>query len=389
MTTTPLILPNGKRPSGSLISHFSQWISRSGGINLAQGKPGFPPPPELVEHLRAVSFQPENHQYAPGNGNTALLSLLAAHLEKNGETKISRDHLLVVQGATEGIFLSLFHLSHVLEGSFSVLAFDPVYESYPRLPDIMGMPFHHFPTQRNGDVDFNHLHTLVRGENVRIILLASPGNPLGKIWTRSEINTLLDIMDTTNGWLIFDAVYSGLYFADPPPDPLSFGYPRMIYVDAFSKRLSITGWRVGFMAAPPPIMKELRSVHDFTGLSASSLAQEALVHYLEENDFGSAYTRACAKTCAGNHAHMSRELENLGFQVAPATGGYFVWARCPESNANGYLLAEALISAGVGVVPGENFSARYRDHIRLNIATDSATVSEAADLIRNYMTGER
>lgn len=389
---TASTLPRDKireKPAGSLISHFSRKITRAGGINLAQGKPGFPPPPLLIEHLRSLALEPENHQYAPGNGSRDLLSLLAGHLGKNTGTGISPDQLLIVQGATEGISLSMLYLSHLMDAPFSVLAFDPVYESYPRLPAIMGLPFHHFPTHGDGTVDFGRLSALVRAENVRVILLASPGNPLGKIWNKAEISALLKILDTTQGWLILDGVYSELYFNQPPPDPFSFDYPQMIYVDAFSKRLSITGWRVGFMVAPLPVTEALRSIHDYTGLCAPSLPQAALARYLAEADFGGRYTRSCARICAENHALMGGELEDMGFTVAPAAGGYFVWARCPGANPDGYLLAEELIHAGVGVVPGENFSPRFKDHIRLNIATDNATIAAAADLIRNHMAGRR
>jgi len=373
-----------ERPRGSLISHFSRRITRIGGINLAQGKPGFAPPGELIRHLNDSAADPALHQYAPGNGHFRLLSLLSGWLQDRG-IPMGEDHLLIVQGATEGLFLALFHLSRSLDGRPGVLAFDPAYESYPQLPRILGLPFHAFRTSVDGGVDFNELKATVHREGIRVILLASPGNPLGRVWSRDELAILLDILESVAGWLVFDAVYSGIHYGRIPAEPLDTGYSRLIQVDSFSKRLSITGWRVGHMLAPMETMAAIRAVHDYTGLSAPSLAQEALARYLEENDCGREYTAECSRICAQNHALMSAELTSAGFGVAPAQGGYFVWARCPDSHSDGYDLAESLLQAGVGVVPGENFSPRYRDHIRLNIATDTETVRQGAARIRTHM----
>lgn len=375
-----------RRPGGSLISYFSRLITRAGGINLAQGKPGFAPPPELVRHLTEASRDPSLHQYAPGNGNFELLSLLTRWHRDRGFA-LEEDNLLVVQGATEGLFLALFHLSRTLEDRSGVLAFEPAYESYPRLPGIMGMPFYPFPTGPGGEVDFQALQEVVNREGIRVVLLASPGNPLGKAWTRTELDSLVAILEEVGGWLVFDSVYAGIYFDHPPANPLATGYPRLILVDSFSKRLSVTGWRVGYMTAPPETMQAIRAVHDFTGLSAPSLAQAALARYLEESGFGAEYTRSCRRTCAANHELMSRELAEAGFRVAPSQGGYFVWARCPDSRPDGFEMAEALLTAGVGVVPGENFSPGYRDHIRLNIATSAETVRAGAGRILGYLKG--
>jgi len=373
-----------RRPEGSLISYFSRLITRSGGINLAQGKPGFPPPAELVRHLAEASRDPALHQYAPGNGNFELLALLTKWYREQGFS-VDENNLLVVQGATEGLFLALFHLSRTLGNRSGVLAFEPAYESYPRLPAIMGMPFHAFPSGPGGEVDFQALREVVHRDGIRVVLLASPGNPLGKAWTRAELDSLLTILDGVGGWLVFDAVYTGIYFGHPPANPLETGYPRLILVDSFSKRLSVTGWRVGYMNAPLDTMQAIRAIHDFTGLSAPSLAQAALARYLEESGFGAEYTRSCRLTCAANHEFMSRELVKTGFRVAPSQGGYFVWARCPDSRIDGFEMAEALLTAGVGVVPGENFSPRYRDHVRLNIATSTETVQAGARRIRDHL----
>ncbi|HDP95124.1 MAG TPA: pyridoxal phosphate-dependent aminotransferase [Candidatus Aminicenantes bacterium] len=374
--------PTGLR--GSLISHFSRRITRSGGINLAQGKPGFTPPPELIHHLNQAALDPALHQYAPGNGHEGLLARLVEWLQARG-IPVQEHNLLIVQGATEGLFLALFHLSRSLDDHGGVLAFDPAYESYPQLPRILGMPFHAFATDPDGNVDFNKLESSVVNNNVRVILLASPGNPQGRVWSREELADLLTILDRVEGWLVFDAVYAGIHYGPPPPDPLEMGYPRLIEVDSFSKRLSITGWRVGYMVAPEPVMTTIRAVHDYTGLSTSSLAQAALARYLSETAFGCEYTRGCREICEINHKLMSAELSSAGFRVAPAQGGYFVWARIPRDITDGFTLAESLLRNGVGVVPGENFSPRHRDHIRVNIAMDTETVKKAASRIRAHL----
>jgi len=123
-------------PEGSLISYFSNKVKLNGGINLAQGLPGFQPPLKLQQKLSEISLRNDIHQYAPGIGNFKLIELIQQYYKKYDPT-LTNDSILITQGATEAI--TLVYLYHKQKyGKLNVLGFDPVYESYNNLPKNFG-----------------------------------------------------------------------------------------------------------------------------------------------------------------------------------------------------------------------------------------------------------
>lgn len=378
-----------KRPSGSLIGYFSRLVAEKGGINLAQGKPGFSPPPELLQILREQSSLNHLHQYAPGNGNFDLLNLLARHHSQHHP--VSPDNFLVVQGATEGIFLSFFHLTSDLTPPCSVLSFAPVYESYPELARIVNLPFEYFDFGPDLSLDFDKLKTVLVEKNVKIVFVASPGNPLGKVWKKNELTELIMLSEKLDFSVIFDAVYIDLFFQDKPVHPLEIPgvfsqFQKLFFVGSFSKMLSITGWRVGYIIAEKSRMKKIRAIHDYTGLSAPALFQSAIAEYLNRHNHGHDYLHSLRKKNKRSAATMKKTLQRLGFTIPDIQGGYFLWARLPEPYRDGLRFAlELYDNQKVGVVPGENFGPGQEDHIRINIAQDSAVVREGAEKIETFL----
>jgi aspartate/methionine/tyrosine aminotransferase len=160
-----------KKPLGSLISYFSSLTAKQGGINMAQGKPGFSPPPELLRLLREKSKIMPLHQYAPGNGHPGLLDLLASRYSEY--SLLGDENLVIVQGATEGIFLTLFYLNTILPPPYSILSFDPVYESYPELARFLSKPFIYQDLEPDLSLNFKKLERSIKNKNVK-----SPGQNL-------------------------------------------------------------------------------------------------------------------------------------------------------------------------------------------------------------------
>ncbi len=378
-----------KKPTGSLISYFSRMASQEGSINLAQGKPGFLPPGELLELLKAFSNHSPYHQYAPGHGNLKLLTLLA---RKYSEFfPLSTDNLVVVQGATEGIFLTAFYLNTLLERPYSVLSFNPVYESYPKLATFLNLPFEYLDFAPDLSVDFERLERIIINRRVKIVFIASPGNPLGKIWTADEIRNIILLSKKLDFYIIFDTVYQDIYFNEPPFNPLalqplSSHYDRLFYVNSFSKMLSITGWRIGYVIAEKNRMKKIRTIHDYTGLSAPTLFQAVIHQYLVENRHGQDYLKTIREKCRQSYAYLRQVLLEANFTVPEIQGGYFLWAGLPRKFEDGFAFALDLFHrVRVGVVPGENFSPTSTSYIRLNIAAELNIIREGAQRIKKFL----
>lgn len=371
-----------QRPSGSLISYMSNQVKSRGGINLAQGIPGFQPPHELLRHLSQTALEPV-HQYAPGNGNEALLELL---LDKYHDFyPFTKDNLLITNGATEAVSLLYTWFHHTLKGSFSVLGFEPAYETYRKLPDIFRDRFIAFPYEPDGTIDFDRLRSVCTHQNVRILFLNTPGNPYGRIWDQEEIEALASISHELNIRLVLDSVYQELYFDREPYHPIRSFHDNMFYVNSFSKIFSITGWRIGYLIAPARQMEAIRSVHDYTGLSVPSVLQEALVRYIKDYTWGKTYIEGLRKQLAANFQLMKAGLEELGFYVPEIGGGFFVWARLPEGYEDGFRFALDLYERQkVAVIPGEHFSERHPHYIRLNVAREKEEVQEGLSRLGRF-----
>ncbi len=380
-------MKNYIRPEGSLISYFSNKVKASGGINLAQGMPGFKPPQELLAILAEIVNE-DVHQYSPGTGDMRLKAMLKAkYAEKRA---MSDDEILITNGATEAISLIYTYLEKVVPKPFSALAFEPVYESYSHLPEIFGNRFVSFPISRQNTIDFERLAKVVAENRVKVFFVASPGNPQGRIWKEQEIRALHSLARDFDAYVVFDGVYQDLYFNEPPFVPVDALDKHLLYVNSFSKMLYITGWRLGYMIADRQHLQKITPIHDYTGLSSPSVLQRAVAIYLERNNLGRGYLTELRHLCQRSFEHLESTLAHLGFRIPPVEGGYFVWAALPEGFYDSFLFAEELYDeTQVAVVPGIHFSAEAGRFVRFNAARPIEEIREAAERITRFIHANR
>jgi len=377
-----MLTPKGREiPNGSLISYMSNLVKRDGGINCAQGIPGFDPPLELLDILREVASG-SVHQYAPGTGLADLKKSIASIVP----IKATAENFLVTNGATEAISLIYLYLRQLRGGRLSSLAFDPVYESYSNLPRIYGDNFTAFELENDLTINFSKLEKTVKDEKIDLIFLCTPGNPLGKLWSEVDFKKLTEICRTNGTYLIFDAVYSDLCFDKVPNYDINVEDGTIFYVSAFSKMLSITGWRLGFLGACSKHMEKLIDIHDYTGLSSPSVLQYAVSRYLQRCDHRKSYLEPLKAKIQESFNLMRVSLESLGFKVADTQGGYFVWAELPDKFKNSFDFAVELYdSQKVAVVPGLHFSSKAINFVRINVAKPIEEIKEAAEKISNFV----
>ena len=371
------------KPEGSLISFMSNKVKENGGINLAQGIPGFPPPTELLDELKALTHTPI-HQYAPGNGNKDLVNILLKKYSK--EQILHAENLLITQGGTEALTLLFIYLKKKISEPFSALAFSPVYESYRNLPSIFNTPFIELPLPIAGALDYKVLKQTIQEENVKVIFLATPGNPLGKIWSKEEVTTLIGLCEENNVYLILDAVYRELYFDKPPYLCKDYTHRQLFYTNSFSKLFSITGWRIGYLIGHQEHLAKIRAIHDYTGLCAPSIQQQALANYLQKHQQGAHYIQWLRENLTQSFTHLKQALEELNFIIPEVKGGYFIWAKLPKPYTSGFNFAMQLYEKErIAVIPGEHFSPQMVDYIRLNIAHPLPIINKAAEQLAHFL----
>lgn len=370
-----------QKSRASFISLMSNKVKKEGGINCAQGIPGFSPPSELLSILSKFAGK-SLHQYAPGRGLEELREKICRSVLKESSTK----NIIVTNGATEAVSLVYQYIS-MLKPRSSVLVFDPPYESHRYLPILYGHNLISFSRKRYEAPDFNKLEKILVEKNISTIFLASPGNPYGLIWSSDEISVLINLCRKHDIFLILDAVYREIYFDFKPSYPFSIFHPGVFYVDSFSKMLSITGWRIGFIHVHESHISALTNIHDYTGLSTASILQHAISKYLENPDNMDTYIKKIRKISSNSFKAAADILKKAGCFIPPTQGGYFIWAKLPPPYYDGVEFAKKLFAEeSVAVVPGIHFSPGANQFIRINIAQETEEIIEAACRISSFIT---
>lgn len=371
-----------KMPEGSLISFFSNKVKQYGGINLAQGIPGFEPPQELKKSLSKVALSPNIHQYAPGIGNFHLIDKLCEHYQQHA---VKQENLLITQGATEAITLIYLYLKQKF-GTLNVLGFDPVYESYNNLPKYFNDHFiPHYLT--NYQIDFVQFEQAIKQHNIHLVFINTPGNPYGKIFSKNDIDTIIALSKKHHFYVIVDAVYRELYFNNPPYVPIDIHNSWLFYVNSFSKLFSITGWRVGYLICNAEHMKKLRSIHDYTGLCVSNPIQNALADFIISNGFVNEYVIELRKKLKKSFETLKLALTKLRFEIPPIDGGYFIWAKLPSPHKNGFKFAIDLYEQQkIAIIPGIHFSSKGTAYVRFNAAREIFEIEKAIIGIQRFVS---
>lgn len=366
-----------KIPDMSLIAFMSNMVKAHGGINLAQGVPSFKPPRELIKAL-LLNGDKNFHQYAPGDGDFNLVECI-----KREHKAFDLDSILVTNGATEAISLIYFHLLRKFGNAFTVMAFSPVYESYANLPLLFGQKLVTMESDTLFDKD--SFKKFIIENDVKLLFIASPGNPYGKIWNKENLDFIVELAEKLNFYIVLDVVYKNIYFDKPAYIP-EVKVKNLFITDSFSKMLSITGWRVGFLLAEESEMIEIKKIHAYTGLSSSSILQKTIADYLGNRQLVTQYTKELRHFVTSSYLHTSNKLKEMGFSVPRVDGGYFIWAGLPEKYKNCFDFAVELYEKErVAVVPGIHFSKEATNKIRINVAVPIPTVNEGLLKIENFI----
>ena len=266
-----------KLPSSgvSIFSVMTSLANEHGAINLSQGFPDFDCSPELVESV--ARYMREGHnQYAPMPGVPALREALAAKIELlYGRRYDPATEITITSGATQALFTALTAFIHPGD---EVLVFQPAYDSYvPAIQLSGGVP--RFVTLRFPDygIDWDEVRRMV-SPRTRAILVNSPHNPTGMMWTRDDVSELGRVLEGTDAVVIADEVYEHITFDGNRHESLA-RFPsiadRAVVISSFGKTYHTTGWKVGYCAAPPALTAEIQRVHQWIVFAVNGAIQMA------------------------------------------------------------------------------------------------------------------
>ncbi|MGH2386504.1 MAG: pyridoxal phosphate-dependent aminotransferase, partial [Candidatus Limnocylindria bacterium] len=259
----------------SVIREMTRHAALHDAVNLAQGFPDFPCPPELKEAAKAAIDRDIN-QYAITWGARDFREAIAAKTARfhpdwtvDPETDVT-----VTCGATEGMIAAMLAL---VDPGDEVIVFEPFYENYG--PDaILSGAIPRYVTLHEPDwrIDADELRAAF-GPRTRAVILNSPHNPTGKVFDRSELELIAGLAQEHDTLVLTDDIYEHIVYAGEhiPMATLPGMADRTVAVNSLSKTYSVTGWRVGWVVAPAPLTSAIRKVHDFLTVGAAAPLQAA------------------------------------------------------------------------------------------------------------------
>jgi len=288
-------------------------------VNLGQGFPDFACDPALVNQV-TQAMQAGHNQYPPMPGIPALREAIATKIEAlHARVYRAVDEITVTAGATQAIITAILAVVHPGD---EVIVLEPCYDSYVPNIELAGGVVVRVPlTPGTFRPDFDQIAAAITPKT-RAILINSPHNPSATIWSRADMLVLQDLLAPTNILLISDEVYEHMVF-DGAQHESAARFPglaaRAFIVSSFGKTYHVTGWKVGYVAAPAAMTAEFRKVHQFNVFTVNTPVQFGLAHYMADPrpylDLSAFYQRK---------RDLFREgLKRTKFKLLPSEGSYF------------------------------------------------------------------
>ena len=375
-----------ERSSGftdSVIRRMTRVSLQYGAVNLSQGFPDFEPPKEILDRLAQVAYE-DYHQYSITWGAQNFREALAAKQSRFMGRSIDPDSEIVTTcGSTEAMMAAMMT---IVNPGDKVVIFSPFYENYAADSILSGAEPIYVPlTPPDFHFDPNVLEDAFRS-HPKALVLCNPSNPCGKVFRREELEIIAELAAKYDLYVITDEVYEHIVYA--PHRHCYFAalpdmWERTISCSSLSKTYSVTGWRLGYIIAPPRIIERAKKVHDFLTVGAAAPLQEAVIPGLK---FTQDYYDGLLTRYTHKKELFLKGLDELHIIHNDPEGAYYVLLDISEFGYDSDLkFCEDLARlVGVGAVPGSSFFREPVQHlIRFHFAKRDETLLEALNRLES------
>jgi N-succinyldiaminopimelate aminotransferase len=383
----------------SIFTEMTELARARGAVNLAQGFPDFLGPARLLDAV-AAHVRTSHHQYAPGTGEPALRRAVARLVARG--TGVERDpatEVTITTGATEGVYAAI--QAFVNPGD-RVVCFEPLYDSYAQDIAAAGgivVPIRlHAPDTAQGNggwaVDWDELDAAT-GAGFRLLILNSPHNPTGKVFTDDELERIADAVLAADAVALCDEVYEGMTYDGTEHRSLS-SIERVrhlvVRVSSAAKTFGFTGFKIGWVTAPAELTIAVRLSHQSTVFSNVPFLQTAIAEVLDDEAWLAGYLGELRTTYQAKRDFLRQALVDAGFVVPAVKGTYFLMAGFAGLSSDGDVaFARQLIdSRQIAAIPPSVFYERPPERLpwlRFAFCKQDATLARAAALLRGQNPG--
>ena len=373
------------QPSG-IRKFFDIVRETKGAISLGVGEPDFVTPWK-VRSAAITSLQRGYTQYTGNRGLPALLELISQYLEHRFSLSYDPKHILVTVGGSEAIDLAL--RACVEEGE-EILVPDPAYVSYSPLVLMSGgVPVQVQCREEDNFVLKPELLEKSITEKTKGIILTYPNNPTGAIMTEEELKAIADVIIKHDLLVITDEIYAELTYGKKHSSIASLPgmKERTIYISGFSKAFAMTGWRMGYVCAPPEIDEAMFKIHQYGIMCAPIMSQYAAIEALKDGfSDGFATVEEMRDSYDKRRKFVLHSLQEIDLNCFTPQGAFYAFPSVRSTGQTGEEFANGLLKEEkVAVVPGNAFGTFGNYNVRLSYATSMNALDQAFERMGNYL----
>lgn len=354
-----------KRPNSVLSSYgttvfevMSRLARDHNTINLGQGFPDDRGPADVLE-AAATALLEQSNQYPPMMGIPQLRQAVATHNRRFYDIHVDwEEEVMVTSGATEALAAALFAM---IEPGDEVVLIEPLYDSYlPMVRRAGGIPRLVRVEPPNWELPLSELERAF-SPRTKLLLLNSPMNPSGKVFNDAELDAIASLITHFDAYAVCDEVYEHIVFDGRRHVPLMLKRgmrERSVRIGSAGKTFSLTGWKVGYVTAPPNLLTPISKCHQFLVFTTPPNLQHAVAYGLSKDD---SYFAGLSQSMQGKRDILVRALTEVGFDILPCEGTYFLNAGFRHLGFNGddeSFCRHMTLEAGVTAIP---LSAFYQD----------------------------
>ena len=380
---TPILESKLPQVGTTIFTVMSALATEHQAVNLGQGFPDFACDPELVQHVSDAMLEGLN-QYPSMLGVLELRNAIASKVQAlYGAHYDAASEITVTAGATQAILNAVLA---VVRSGDEVMVLEPCYDSYIPNIELAGGVVVRIPLDAGTfKVNFERIASGITPKT-RALIINSPHNPSGTIWSREDLLELQELLASTNIFLISDEVYEHMVYTPHVHHSVaSFKglADRAFIISSFGKTYHVTGWKVAYCLAPPALTSEFRKVHQFNVFTVNTPVQHGLARYMSDashaNHLSAFYQRKRDLFRSG--------LENTHFKLLPCEGTYFQCVRVDDLKVSEKSLSESKFcewltaEVGVAAIPLSAFYAHGDDHgiVRFCFAKKDETLQLALE----------
>ncbi|CAN1291634.1 Probable N-succinyldiaminopimelate aminotransferase DapC [Linum perenne] len=370
----------------TIFTQMSMLAIKHGAINLGQGFPNFDGP-DFVKEAAIQAVKDGKNQYARGFGVPDLNAAIAERFKKDTGLVVDPDkEITVTSGCTEAIAATMLGL---INPGDEVILFAPFYDSYEATLSMAGAKIKSITLRPpNFSVPLDEFKSAI-SKNTRAVLINTPHNPTGKMFTREELDTIASLCIENDVLVFTDEVYDKLAFE---ADHISMAslpgmYERTVTLNSLGKTFSLTGWKIGWAIAPPHLTWGVRQAHSYLTFATSTPMQSAAAVALRAPD---SYYEELKKDYSAKKELLVKGLKEVGFKVFQSSGTYFVMVdHTPFGHENDVAFCEYLIKeVGVVAIPTSVFYLNPEDGknlVRFTFCKDDETLKNAVERMKEKL----